>query len=198
MSRRGLCPAQESGQETGCVEQRCHLDRLATKQWPWRNPGPLLFRARREVGLVLHCCNKEFFLGNYPMTTSRSISSALHYRSLRSRLVALLLLVSQITSLLIVPLHAVAHAKGAYAPESVVAASSAGAAADLLSSLFGHERGSGCDDWSAAFSLDSAPAHTQADYVAWLPSATKVSGFLPFPSLPAPSPLFLARAPPRI
>ena len=132
------------------------------------------------------------------MTTGRPTPSAPHYRSLRSRLVALLLLVTQITSLLIVPLHAVAHAKAAYAPQSIVTASSAGAATDLLSNLFGHEQGSGCDDWSAAFSLDSHPGQTQADFVACLPSAAKVSGFLPFASLPDPSRLFLARAPPRI
>lgn len=162
--------------------------------------GHCFFGGGCDAPLVLHCCNKARVCScRYPAMTTRKYSrSGPLYRSLRSRMVALLLLVAQLTALLVVPLHAVAHARTAYASDSVAVASATNTSTRLFSNLFGHEQGSGCDDWSAAFSLDSYPGHAQADLAACLSSATKVSGAPPFASLPPQSRPFLARAPPRI
>lgn len=113
-------------------------------------------------------------------------------------MVALLLLVAQVTSLLIVPLHAIAHAQTAYSLESVEVAQSSVTETSPLSKLFGHDKGLGCDDWSAAFSLDSHPGHSHVELAASLPPLTRAPSAPRFTALPTPSQSFLARAPPRI
>ena len=120
-------------------------------------------------------------------------------RSLRARLMALLLLVAQLTSLLIVPLHAVAHAQAAYVPAvtTVAAEVSGNSALSILSGLFGHEQGLGCDEWSAAFSLDSHSGCGAAALAAALPSAADILGVLPTAPPAVSFGHFLARAPPR-
>ena len=155
-----------------------------------------VFTILADATLVLHCCinaitHRCLFLLmpiNPPRHTTQSS------RSLRARLMALLLLVAQLTSLLIVPLHAVAHAQAAHAPAAVVSGSSA---LSILSGLFGHEQGLGCDEWSAAFSLDSHSGCGAAALVATLPSAADIFGVLPTAPPAVSFGHFLARAPPH-
>ncbi|MEP7154304.1 MAG: hypothetical protein ABI905_00925 [Betaproteobacteria bacterium] len=121
-------------------------------------------------------------------------------RSLRSRSIAWALLVAQLWALMIVPLHAVAHAKPAFA--AAVISAHAQNTTDpqtptLFSRLFGHEQGTGCDDWSAAFALDIHTGLTHAGFSADIPAGAKIACDLP-PAFHAFSPRsFLARAPPR-
>ncbi len=119
-------------------------------------------------------------------------------RQLRSRLVAWLLLVAQLTSLFVVPLHAVAHGQLAHTNDAVPSISSGTNAANLLSGFFGHEQGLGCDEWSAAFALDSHAGNGVQAIPAVLPPATRVSAGLPSAPPATPFKQFLARAPPRI
>ena len=117
-------------------------------------------------------------------------------RPLRARLLALLLLVAQISSLLIVPLHAVAHGRATLTAAAAISGSAA--VSNPFSNLFGHEQGLGCDEWSAAFALDSHSGHCVPALPDALPTKTLVVDSFPAKS---PAPLlkqFLARAPPRI
>ncbi len=129
--------------------------------------------------------------------TSSSRSSHTR-RQLRARLAAWLLLVAQLTSLFVVPLHAVAHAQAAHPTDAVSALSSGTNAANLLSGFFGHEQGLGCDEWSAAFALDSHAGNGLQAIPAVLPPANKISACLASAPPATPFKQFLARAPPRI
>ena len=118
-------------------------------------------------------------------------------RPLRARLLALLLLVAQISSLLIVPLHAVAHGQSATSGEAMIAGYPGIGVGNPFSNLFGHEQGLACDDWSAAFALDSHSGHAAPAVPAILPTTTLVVEISPHqPPATAFHP-FLARAPPR-
>ena len=123
--------------------------------------------------------------------------SSKYNRALRARLVALLLLVAQVASLLIVPLHAVAHGQVVRASDATAAVLTGTAAGNRYSSLFGHEQGFGCDDWNAAFALDSHSGHSSPDLPAVLLAATGILGCLPSAPPATPFRQFLARAPPR-
>ena len=118
------------------------------------------------------------------------------YRPLRARLLALLLLVAQISSLLVVPLHAVAHGQEASAAEATPASPTE--IGNPFSKLFGHEQGLACDDWSAAFALDSHSGNCAPVMPAVLPTTTRVAGSFQTESPAASFRPFLARAPPRI
>ena len=123
--------------------------------------------------------------------------SGQYSRAFRARLVALLLLVAQVSSLLIVPLHAVAHGPVARASDTTAAVLNGTAAGNLFSTLFGHEQGLGCDDWNAAFALDSHSGNSLLHVSAVLPTSAAIFGCLPS-ALPAtPFRQYLARAPPR-
>ena len=158
-------------------------------------------KLRRGIGacFALHCCNNEL--------TCQAISSMLytsssrsnhHRRQLRARLVAWLLLVAQLTSLFVVPLHAIAHGQVAHSTNSVLSASSGTNAANQLFGFFGHEQGWGCDEWSAAFALDSHAGDGLQAIPVVLPPANKISACLPSSSPATPFRQFRARAPPRI
>lgn len=149
---------------------------------------------------MLQCCNS---VCNQPQSSDTMLTISprqliQNSRSLRPRLVALLLLIAQLVSLLVVPMHAVAHAKSAYTAVSAAGASARTSDTYVFSILFGHEQGLGCDDWNAAFALDSHAGYGLPTIPAVLPPAIRVSGSLP--PTPAATPLrqFLARAPPRI
>ena len=148
---------------------------------------------------VLHCCNSRGI--SQPsltsMLTSQAHLSSQYSRSFRARLVALLLLVAQVSSLLIVPLHAIAHGQVARASDATTALSTGTGAVNRFSSLFGHEQGFGCDDWNAAFALDSHSGHSSADLPAVLLTATGIVGCLPVAPPATSFRPFLARAPPR-
>ena len=118
-------------------------------------------------------------------------------RPLRARLLALLLLVAQISSLLIVPLHAVAHGQSATSGEAMIAGYPGIGVGNPFSNLFGHEQGLACDDWSAAFALDSHSGHSAPSVPEVLPTATLIVGSVQAESLASPFRPFLARAPPR-
>ncbi len=119
-------------------------------------------------------------------------------RQLRARLVACLLLVAQLTSLFVVPLHAVAHGQFAHTTDAVPSISSGSNAANLLSVFFGHEQGLGCDEWSAAFALDSHAGNGLQAIPVLLPPATRISSCLASAPPATQFRPFLARAPPRI
>lgn len=123
--------------------------------------------------------------------------SSKYNRSFRARLVALLLLVAQVSSLLIVPLHAVAHGQVARASDATAVLLTGTTAGNRYSSLFGHEQGSGCDDWNAAFALDSHSGNSLLHVSAVLPTSTGIFGCLPSAPPATPFRPFLARAPPR-
>lgn len=152
---------------------------------------------------MLHCCNNVCFLHctikllnqNHLRRQSPSTLNFIH-RSLRARLLTLLLLVAQISSLLIVPLHAVAHGQATLTAAAEISVSNA--AGNLFSNLFGHEQGLGCNDWSAAFALDCHSGHCTPALPAVLPTTTLVVGSFPAQSPASPFRQFLARAPPRI
>ena len=118
------------------------------------------------------------------------------HRSLRARLLILLLLVAQISSLLMVPLHAVAHGHATLAAAAEVSGSTA--LGNPFSSLFGHEQGLGCNDWSAAFALDSHSGYCAPALPTVLPTTTLIVGSFPTQTPATPFRQFLARAPPRI
>lgn len=111
---------------------------------------------------------------------------------------ALLVLIAQVSSLLIVPLHVIAHADVAHAPAVTSGASSGPRADSLLSPLFGHGQGVGCDEWNAAFALDCHAGNSLPEHAADLPSATNI--FVVLANSPPATPFrqFLARAPPRL
>ena len=146
---------------------------------------------------VLHCCNNHSQPSLTSMLTSQARQSSKPCRSFRARLVALLLLVAQVSSLLIVPLHAIAHGQVARASDATTALSTGTGAVNRFSSLFGHEQGFGCDDWNAAFALDSHSGHSSADLPAVLLTATGIVGCLPVAPPATSFRPFLARAPPR-
>ncbi len=109
----------------------------------------------------------------------------------------MLLLLVQLVSLVVVPLHAIAHGT-AKAP--IVSAAPHAAAQDSavsLSRLFGHDQGFACDDWSAAFSLDSHSGSSMPVVDAVVPQSCLVEGVASADIQTARNGLFLARAPPR-
>ena len=108
----------------------------------------------------------------------------------------MLLLVAQISSLLIVPLHAVAHGQVTLTAAAEISVSNA--VGNPFSNLFGHEQGLGCNDWSAAFALDSHSGHCTPALSAVLPTTTLVVDSFPTRTPAGPFRQFLARAPPRI
>ena len=133
-----------------------------------------------------------------PMLTTVSRHVDRYGRSLRARLMALLVLIAQVSSLLIVPLHVIAHADVAHASAVTSGASSGPRADSLLSPLFGHGQGVGCDEWNAAFALDCHAGHSLPEHAADLPSATHIFGGLTHAPPATPFRQFLARAPPRL
>ncbi|MCY7389101.1 MAG: hypothetical protein LH481_13760, partial [Burkholderiales bacterium] len=160
---------------------------------------------RRTPRFMLHCCNNVIFhiavcrkpilLHHDPM--HRNVPRLLNdlRRPLRARMLALLLLVAQISSLLIVPLHAIAHGQAVTSGEATVAGSGVG---NPFSSLFGHEQGLTCDDWTAAFALDSHSGHCAPGLPAVLTTTTRVVCSFQTESPATPFRPFLARAPPRL
>lgn len=119
-------------------------------------------------------------------------------RPLHMRLLALLLFIAQLGGLLIVPLHAIAHAQGKYSSAAIVDAAEEVNGSNAFSRLFGHAQGLGCDDWNAAFALDSHSGHSVPNLPATAPVATNTSFSVPSTPPAAPSRHFLARAPPRL
>jgi len=119
-------------------------------------------------------------------------------RPLRARLMAMLLLIAQLSALLVVPLHAVAHAQDKHVSEAKVDRAINADSGKLLSSLFGHDQGLGCDDWNAAFALDSHSGHGVPSLPTTLPAATNTSCSLASAPPATPFRPFLARAPPRL
>ena len=134
----------------------------------------------------------------YAMLTTVSRHVDIYSRSLRARLVALLVLIAQVTSLLIVPIHVIAHADtvrvSAVTPGSVSDANDD----SLFSPLFGHAQGVGCDEWNAAFALDCQAGNSLPEHAADLPSTTHIFGGLSNAPPATPFRQFLARAPPRL
>ena len=153
-------------------------------------------QARR---LVLHCCNSKSLdtLFLHAMSVSLPRQSNKTTRPLYVRWLALLLFIAQLGALLIVPLHALAHARGKYASAAAVDAAGDVNGGNAFSSLFGHAQGLGCDDWSAAFALDSHSGHSIPNLPATAPAATNISCSLPAAPPATPFRQFLARAPPR-
>ena len=148
---------------------------------------------------TLHCCINTPCRNPIPVCMPTNAPHKINSnRSLRSRLVVLKLLIAQVTSLLIVPMHALAHSRAASSSDESSVASTWAISSIRLSPLFGHEQGLGCDGWSAAFALDSHPGHWQLDLVVALPRAPGIS--IPPWTAPHAAPFrpFLARAPPRI
>ena len=119
-------------------------------------------------------------------------------RSVRARLVAMLLLIAQLSALLVVPLHAVAHAQDKYVSEAKGKSAVNANSGKLFSSLFGHDQGLGCDEWNAAFALDSHSGVSLPNLPAVLPATTNVPCGFPAEQLATPLRQFLARAPPRL
>ncbi len=119
-------------------------------------------------------------------------------RSLRTRLVAMLLLVAQLTALLVVPLHAVAHAQDKHVSEANGNPAINGHSGKLFSSLFGHNQGLGCDEWNAAFALDSHSGVSLPNLPTVPLATTSISCGFPAEQLATPFRQFLARAPPRL
>ena len=118
-------------------------------------------------------------------------------RPLRVRLVAILLLVAQLSALLVVPLHAVAHPQDKHASEAQGNPATSAHSSKLFSSLFGHDQGLGCDEWNAAFALDSHSGVSLPNLPAEPPASTTISCGFPTEQLATPFRQFLARAPPR-
>lgn len=126
-----------------------------------------------------------------------SLLASLSVRSMRTRAVACLLLFAQATSLLVVPLHAIAHA-GTVTHRSAVADASPDASSALsMTRLLGHDRGVACDDWNAAFALDANPGTPLPSLKAFVPAVCTIAGRAAANPLAAPPRPFLARAPPR-
>ena len=119
-------------------------------------------------------------------------------RPLRARLMAMLLLIAQLSALLVVPLHAVAHAQDKHVSEAKGKSAVSTNSGKLFSSLFGHDQGLGCDEWNAAFALDSHSGVSLPNLPAVSPATTKVSCGFQVEQLATPLRQFLARAPPRL
>ena len=119
-------------------------------------------------------------------------------RPLRARLVAMLLLIAQLSALLVVPLHAVAHAQDKYVSEAKGKSAVNATGGKFFSNLFGHDQGRGCDEWNAAFALDSHSGVSLPNLPAVLPATTNVPCGFPAEQLATPLRQFLARAPPRL
>ena len=117
-------------------------------------------------------------------------------RPWRVRLVAILLLLAQLSALLVVPVHAIAHAQDQLASEE--AGNPAANSGKVFSSLFGHDQGLGCDEWNAAYALDSHSGVTVPDLPAMPPATTTLSCSFPAGQLATPPRQFLARGPPRL
>ena len=113
-----------------------------------------------------------------------------------------MLLIAQLSALLVVPLHAVAHAREKYVSVGSVAATINppvnAIGGKLFSSLFGHDQGLGCDEWNAAFALDSHSGVSLPNLPAVSPATTNVPCGFPAEQLATPLRQFLARAPPRL
>lgn len=123
---------------------------------------------------------------------------SLSARRWRVRLVAILLLVAQMSALLVVPLHAVAHAQDKHVSEAKGNPAINANSGKLFSSLFGHDQGLGCDEWNAAFALDSHSGFSLPNLPAVPPATTSLSCGFPAEQLATPFRQFLARAPPRL
>ncbi|MBL8522392.1 MAG: hypothetical protein JNN20_01765 [Betaproteobacteria bacterium] len=115
------------------------------------------------------------------------------------RTLAVLLLLAQLLSLFVAPMHRIAHAAIKPVEQAAQGALSAKAIHSHSLSLdwFGHEAGSGCDDWNAAFAHDANPADAS-------PNIPSTSIALPVDTGRAvtftdshPAGLSRARAPPR-
>ena len=116
-------------------------------------------------------------------------------RPLRRQLVAWLLLLAQAASFLVVPIHSAAHA--GLRGEAHAGAGLISATTDRFAALFGHDQGGACDDWSAAFSLDSNPGKLPPQFKAPVPARDAIACIAPAaPQAAEPDP-FRARAPPR-
>jgi hypothetical protein len=109
--------------------------------------------------------------------------------------VAWLLLLAQLHALLFVPLHTTAHAGKRPEAVSQVATNAVGPA--VLGRLLGHDQGSACDDWNAAFALDSNPGSGSPLFESFVPAGSRIAFCSPADPRPAPALPFLARAPPR-
>lgn len=118
-------------------------------------------------------------------------------RPLRRQLVAWLLLLAQATSLLVVPMHSAAHA-GLRGESTATVSGGHSATTQRFAALFGHDQGAACEEWAAAFSLDSNPGKLPALFKAPVPARDSVSCIAPAaPQAAEPDP-FRARAPPRV
>ena len=113
-------------------------------------------------------------------------------------LLVLALVLAQAWSLLVVPMHRIAHAREVVANASAHALTAStlvtGDAATF--DWFGHDAGSSCDDWNAAFLVDGNSAGA-ACAVPTLPVDMLAVFLFSSPYLPAnPAGFSLARAPP--
>lgn len=158
------------------------------------------FGGEQAHRLVLHCCNSKSIdtLFLYAMRDSPPRQINKTTRPLYMRLLALLLFVAQLGALLIVPLHAIAHAHGKYAFPTAVDLAIDADSRNPFSSLFGHNQALGCDEWSAAFALDSHSGYSVPNLPATPLATTLISCSLPSAPPATPFRQFLARAPPRI
>lgn len=115
------------------------------------------------------------------------------------RTLAVLLLLAQLLSLFVAPMHRVAHAaiqpvgQSAQAVQATKAIHSHAASFDW----FGHEAGSSCDDWNAAFAHDGNPADASPNIPSTRIALPVDAGLAITFADSHPSGLFLARAPPR-
>lgn len=119
------------------------------------------------------------------------------HRALRAQLLAVLLLVAQVASLVVVPLHAIAHASGKVPAVSATARAAPLDSAISLSRLFGHDQGFACDDWSAAFALDSHSGNGAPVVGTVAPQTCRIESVATADVPTARSGPFRARAPPR-